>query len=148
VRSGEGLIVKCDILSENNDLFFKLLVENGFLTTGQLPTIERCYFNGICFTDERNASKFSDFCVFDKKIRKYGIIVKLLYHKQIVKSISRQYIQVLPIETNGIKSKTFICSETENYFVSSIEDLEKCFFVEYNERKSFISAFRTSHLFS
>jgi hypothetical protein len=149
VRSNEGLILKCDILMENNDTFVRLLAEHDIHIIGELPTIERCYFNGICYTDARKESgKFADFCVFDKVSRKHGLIVKLVYHNKKVSSISKQYLHILPIEIHGVKSKTFLCTETDNYFVSSIEDLEKCLFVKYNESISFISSFRTSHLFS
>jgi hypothetical protein len=147
--SSEGLVIKCDTSSETNNFFSQLLIENGFFVSGQLKTLGPCYFNGICYTDTRNSSRFADFCVFDTKKKKYGLIQRLVVYEKNVLTINQQILDCLPIQIRpGIKSKTLTCRKITSYFVSSIENLEKCFFFDYNETICFISTFRTSHLFS
>jgi hypothetical protein len=151
LNSDKGLIVKCPITYEENDFFCKILSQNQ-LHFKSLPSIKRCYYNGICYTDNSNESQFADYCVYDRVNQNYGLITKLLYDNEKVYAVIKKYLFLLnPFfikDYPNIKSKTFICSETNNYIVSSIDKLEKCFYFKSSDSISYISTFRTSHLFN
>jgi hypothetical protein len=150
LNSNNGLIVTCSVKYIENAFFSELLSKNN-IHLKILPSIPRCYFNGVYYTDCSNDSKFCDFCVYDNINKVYGLITMLIFNDDKVLAIIKRFMHLLNPFFNerypDLKSEIFMCSETDNYIISSIDNLKKCFFVKSKDF-SYISTFRSSHLFN
>ena len=141
--------IKFGPLSDLKDEQFKVLSSiNDKLELTNAKICLRLRFNGALYTSE-NFSRRGDFSILANG--NYGLIQFFLIQNNIVSVVVRK-ISILSSpffvkEYPTIKSKLVVCCLTDEYFLTTIDKLEKIMFIKISEALSFISSFSMSHLF-
>ena len=132
--AGNQIKVSCSIVQENNPEISNLIQDLTSEILKNLPTISRCYYGNILFTDETNPSKFCDSFVKEKDSETYGSIKRLVYSKDKIFVVIQKYIFFNDLFCNQkypeVKSRGFICKSSSVLFLRNINSLEKGFFLQ------------------
>ena len=149
-----NISVSCKIKYLINPVFSELLNKYNKTNLIAIPTVKRLYNNNILYTDESNESKFCDNFIKDKSNNNYGSIVLIIYDSETKKALFliQKYVYLYHTFFNpkylDVKSRTICCTKSPDYFISSIDDIEKCFFYRSETGLCYASAFKINHLFT
>jgi hypothetical protein len=111
----------------------------------------RIKINGIIYTDKTNKSKFNDSCI-QTKSGDFGFIHKIVVtNENKVFFILKRVVKLLDCFFNEhfekYKSKTFLCSISDEFFISKIDSIKKCSFIRIDRELNFIITFNMKHLY-
>ena len=121
------------------------------ISLDKVPTISRCYYNNILFTDSNKETNHCDYFIQDKELKKFGSIKFIIYTENKVFTLAKEYVV---FEENyfskkiEIKSSGLLATKTKNFFFSKIGNLEKKFVYQINESLFYINNFKINHLFT
>jgi hypothetical protein len=117
----------------------------------QVILYNRCNFNGIEFVSKKIISKRCDSC-FTISSNNSGLIEGFYRFNNKVYVIGQQlnagYELFYECDYTQTRSKIFLARKMINYFITYINKIRKCVFINISENNCYISKFSTSHLFN
>ena len=143
-------IKKTDVSSSPEVI--KLIYDYDKTVLSSFTTFYEFCFNGIRYAHYKKNNRFADCYVRIIDGSKYGVIKYFIKNTDTIyvlcQKIVKLYEPFFHPKYSIAKSKIFICSITDETFISTIDLIEKTCFIKIKDDVCFISDFKSSHLFN